>query len=133
MAALPAHAGKRPYGAGKTLGAAYVAGVNATFAPTTDAYDQAPRLVAAYQPMYPVSRLMSGIEGACEIRFRINAAGRTTAHEIVAPEDGQPAGDKKMCAHAIIAMRAWEFVPAMQAGVPVEYPDTIQLRFDYGF
>lgn len=129
--AVPAHA-KRPYGAGKPLPASYLADVNATFASATEAYDTPPRLLQAWQPLFPLSRLMSGIEGQCTLAFGIDEGGATIDHAIVPDATGQ-VGDAKMCDHAIIAMRAWRFAPARKAGVPVAYPNRIQLSFAYRF
>lgn len=80
--------------------------------PTTGA-DQPPKFVSGKTPVYPISLLLSGKGGSCEIEFTVGTDGRTKDFEVVSHPG-------KMADHAIIAISSWIFEPATKDGVPVE-------------
>ena len=86
-------------------------------------YDTPPRVLEAYVPVYPVSRLLSGKTGSCKVSFTIGADGTATDAR---PD---PDADEKMCAHGLYALRHWRFSPATKDGQPVT--TRFRMPFDY--
>ncbi len=89
----------------------------------SDGYDTPPRVLEAYVPVYPVSRLLSGKTGSCKVSFTIGADGTATDAR---PD---PDADEKMCAHGLYALRHWRFSPATKDGQPV----TTRFRMPFNY
>lgn len=87
-----------------------IAELNEALAEPSDEYDAPARILKAYVPIYPVSRLLSGKTGSCRVEMSIGPDGNA--------EDLRPdsAADQKMCAHALHALRYWQFAPATKDG-----------------
>lgn len=100
-----------------------IARLNASLAKPSDKYDTPARIVKAYVPIYPISRYLSGRTGTCAVEMTIDVSGKATN---LKPD---PAADEKMCAHALYALRYWEFSPAAKAGryAPVSF----RMPFNY--
>lgn len=110
--ALHVHAAK-PEGV-KPITADDIARLNKALAEPSDKFDTPARVVEAYVPIYPISRLLSGRTGTCKVEMAIGADGKPAKLE---PD---PEADKKMCAHALHALKYWKFEPATKDGSYVE-------------
>lgn len=87
--------------------------LNAALGRPSDRYDTPPRVLDAFVPIYPASRLLSGKSGSCFVSFSIDADGRAS------DASADPDADEKMCAHALFALQYWRFEPARRAGEAV--------------
>jgi periplasmic protein TonB len=87
------------------------------------AVDQPPKLLRAYQPLYPPSLLSQGIEGRVLLRVDVSATGRATGSMVVAgihPELDQLAQR---------ALKRCRWQPARREGKRV--PSTTQVSFRF--
>lgn len=110
--ALPAAAQKTPPDVDREFTAQEYAAYNAAL--KADKPGRTPaRLVKGYVPLYPISRALSHKSGVCVLQFTVDTQGRPT--EIARAQED----DRKMCDHAVIALRHWQFEPATQDGKPV--------------
>lgn len=96
--------------------------VLATSAPNATAA----RLDKAYVPLYPISRAMSGKTGECLLQFTVDTRG------VVSRIEREREDDRKMCDHAVIALRHWRFTPATVDGVPVETRHRVPITYALG-
>lgn len=108
----------------KPMGPAEFEQINRSLAQLGEDHDQPARLLKGYMPIYPISRLWSGIEGTCTVDFTISASGRVVAPRVVGD------GDEKMCAHTLYALQFWEFEPARLHGESIEFE--VRMPFAYG-
>lgn len=122
---LPLHAQDRVIEGAKPMPRKAIDRMNERMARRQGPYDTPVQVVKAYIPIYPISHLLSGKEGVCNVVFTIDTSGRAVNRE---PD---PGADKKMCAHAVYALQFWEFEPATKDGQPVEY--RMRIPFAYSF
>lgn len=90
----------------------------------SDTYDTPPRVLEAFVPIYPASRLLSGKTGSCHVSFSIDVDGRASD---ASPD---PDADEKMCAHALFALQYWRFEPARRSGEAVVVRFRMPFHYD---
>ena len=125
LLAAAAHAGdgSPPQGL-KTMPAKQIDALNRSLSPTSsEDYYTPPKVLEAYVPIYPASRLLSGKTGNCRVSFTIGTDGKASGAK---PD---PDADVKMCDHALYALRHWQFAPAEKDGQPVSA--RFRLPFNY--
>lgn len=88
-----------------------------------DAWDTAPRLVRGKSPVYPVTDVVAGDSGASVVVFTVATDGSTKDAVI------ESADNERFAAHALVALRDWQFEPATRDGKPVEA--VLRQRFEY--
>ena len=101
----------KPADTGREFNAAEYETLNAAFARGAGP-GSGPVLLRGYVPLYPVSRVLSGKTGVCVLEFTVDTAGKAVDVGRVRQDD------EKMCDHAVLSLRHWEFQPAMHDGVP---------------
>ena len=89
-----------------------------------DDWDSPPKLLSGNNPIYPVSLLVAGIRGHCEVAFTIGTDGRATDFYIVS------ATDIGFINHTLLALKEWKFQPAMRDGVAIEA--RVKRKFIFG-
>jgi TonB family protein len=119
---LPFALEARPPNVGRAYKRAEVAALNQALEGLRTPDFAPPNLLKAYQPIYPISRLINADNGGCLVEMTVGTDGRVT--EARAEE-----GDSKVCSHTLFAVREWVFEPAKQGGVPVEV--SFSLPFDF--
>ncbi len=80
-----------------------------------DEVDRMPQAVAAAQPIYPYRAKRLGIEGRVEVRFLVDARGRTSLFKIL---QSQPPGEFDQV--VLKTVKSWKFKPAIKDGRAVE-------------
>lgn len=121
-AAGTAAAQDTPRDVGREFTAAEYAAHNAMLAKFD--YDTPPRLLKGYVPLYPISRVMSGRTGKCVVSYTVGTDGKVS-NVVGSPED-----DRKMCDHAILALKRWTFSPAMRSGKVVSARMRVPISYD---
>lgn len=122
LAADPSHAATPD--TVKAIPAKDIARLNAALAEPSDKFDSPARVIEAYVPIYPISRLLSGRTGTCKVEMAIGPDGKPTSLE---PD---PAADQKMCAHALHALQYWKFEPAKKNGSYIETRFRMPFHYD---
>lgn len=100
----------KPADTGREFNAAEYEALNAAFAGGAGP-GSGPLLLRGYVPLYPVSRVLSGKTGVCVLEFTIDTTGKAVDVDRVRQDD------EKMCDHAVLSLRHWEFRPAVRDGV----------------
>jgi len=118
-----AHAA-HPSDTGREFSAAEYAAFNAALAKDAET-GTPPLMLRGYVPLYPVSRVLAGMTGECVLEFTIDATGKAVDVARVRQDD------KKMCDHAVLSLRHWEFQPAMRDGNP--QPTRHRVPITYSF
>ena len=75
--------------------------------------------------MYPAQAVADRLQGTVLLRFRITPEGRVAQLELLS-SSGHPILD----AAAVRAVRAWRFIPARRAGLPVATTVRLPVRFE---
>jgi len=118
-----AHAA-HPFDTDREFSAAEYAAFNAALAEDAEA-GTPPLMLRGYVPLYPASRILAGMTGECVLEFTIDATGKA-ADIVRARED-----DRKMCDHAVLALRHWEFQPAMRDGSPQATRHRVPITYSF--
>lgn len=77
-------------------------------------YDTAPYLNSGRQPLYPITRVMEGKDGAAEALFTVNTDG--TLSDIQVKSEAY----KYFASHFRYALDTWDVTPAMSKGEAVQ-------------
>lgn len=88
-------------------------------------WDIPPKRIKGKVPVYPITLMLSGVEGESVIEFTVGVDGITKDFKV------HSTTDERYANHAIIALKDWIFEPAIKNGVPVEV--TIRQAFSYDF
>jgi TonB family protein len=86
-------------------------------------FDTPPKLIRGSAPAYPIRQLQLGNSGEATIEFTIGENGKAGDFRVVS------ATYKSFADHAIIAVRDWQWQPALKRGHPV--PVRIRIPFKY--
>lgn len=123
--ALPADAQKLPADVKREFTAEEYVEYNAALAAGGEPGTTAARLLKGYVPLYPISRALSGVSGACVLQFAVDARGQVAEITRVREDD------RRMCDHAVIAMRRWQFQPAARDGKPVASRYRVPITYSF--
>lgn len=83
--------------------------------PPSDAFDSPPELISGKAAVYPISKALNRSNGWATVEFTIDENGATKDLKVV------DASEEIFGRHLMIAIRSWQFKPALKDGRPVPF------------